>query len=195
MIRQGMLLVLVAGAAGCLSLKPQPDPARFYVLSATVAEPEARQPGSLVGVGPVTLPGYLRHSQILTRYDDHKMSLAESSRWAEPLEPMVARVLRDDLAAALGAERGLEYPWSRSFSPSPVVEVDFESFERDSTGTARLDARWRVRNGAIMRAGRTRLTEPSTSASNEDAVAALSRVLGRLAQEIATAARELAKAE
>ena len=95
MIRQGMLLVLVAGAAGCLSLKPQPDPARFYVLSATVAEPEARQPGSLVGVGPVTLPGYLRHSQILTRYDDHKMSLAESSRWAEPLEPMVARVLRD----------------------------------------------------------------------------------------------------
>ncbi|HEX5818810.1 MAG TPA: PqiC family protein, partial [Gemmatimonadales bacterium] len=152
-------------------------------------------PGSIVGVGPVTLPGYLRHSQILTRYDEHKMSLAESSRWAEPLEPMVARVLRDDLAAALGAERGLEYPWSRNLAPSPVVEVDFESFERDSAGTARLDARWRVRNGTIMRAGRTRLTEPSASASNEDAVAALSRVLGRLAQEIATAARELARAE
>jgi uncharacterized lipoprotein YmbA len=195
MIRQVMLLALAAGAAGCLSLKPQPDPARFYVLSATVAEPAARQPGSLVGVGPVTLPGYLRHSQILTRYDEHKMSLAEASRWAEPLEPMVARVLRDDLAAALGAERGLEYPWSRSLAPSPVVEVDFESFERDSVGTARLDARWRVRNGTILRTGRTRLTEPSTSATNEDAVAALSRALGRLAQEIAAAAQELAKAE
>lgn len=195
MIRQGMLLALAAGAAGCLSLKPQPDPARFYVLSATVEEPAARAPGSLLGVGPVTLPGYLRHSQILTRYDEHKMSLAEASRWAEPLEPMVARVLRDDLAAALGAERGLDYPWSRNLAPSPVVEVDFESFERDSVGTARLDARWRVRNGTIMRAGRTRLTEPSISGTNEDAVAALSRALGRLAREIATAAQELAKAE
>lgn len=192
MIRQGMLLALAAGATGCLSLKPQPDPARFYVLSATVPEPEARSPGSLVGVGPVTLPGYLRHNQLVTRYNEHKMSLAEASRWAEPLEPMVGRVLRDDLAAALGAERSIEYPWPRSLAPSPVVEVEFQQFERDSAGTAHLDARWRVRKGDLLRVGHTALTEPSSSASHDDAVAAMSRALGRLASDIAGAATGLA---
>jgi len=195
MIRQGMLLALAAGASGCLSLKPQPDPARFYVLSATVPEPESRTPGSVVGVGPVTLPGYLRHAQLITRYNDHKMSLAESSRWAEPLEPMVGRVLRDDLASALGSERGVEYPWSRSVAPAPVVEVEFEQFERDSIGTAHLDARWRVRQGSVLQSGHTRLTEPAVTASNDDAVAAMSRALGRLASEIAGVARGLAKVE
>ena len=195
MIRQGMLLALAAGATGCLSLKPQPDPARFYVLSATVPEPESRTPGSLVGVGPVTLPGYLHHNQLLTRYNDHKMSLAEASRWAEPLEPMATRVLREDLVAALGAERGVEYPWARTLAPSPIVEVDFEQFERDSAGTALLDARWRVRQNDLMRAGRTKLSEPAASASNDDAVAAMSRALGRLAAEIAEAARGLASAK
>ncbi len=195
MIRHGMLLALALGAAGCLSLKPQPDPARFYVISATVPEPAARQPGVLVGVGPITLPDYLERSQLVTRYGDHRLGLAEASRWAEPLEPMVARVLRDDLAAALGAERGIDHPWARNLAPTPVIEVDFEHFERDSVGTALLDARWRIRHGTIMRAGRSRLSEPAASMSSEDAVAAMSRVLGRLAAEIAIAAQDLARAE
>jgi uncharacterized lipoprotein YmbA len=192
MIRHGMLLGLALGAAGCLSLKPQPDPARFYVLSATVPEPASRQPGLVVGVGPVTLPDYLDRSQLVTRYGDHRLGLAEASRWAEPLEPMVARVLRDDLVAALGAERGLDHPWARTLAPAPVIEVDVERFERDSAGTARLDARWRVRHGDRSRVGRAQLTEPSATPGSDDAVAALSRVLGRLAQDIAAAARELA---
>jgi len=195
MIRHGMLLALALGAAGCLSLKPQPDPARFYVLAATVPEPATRQQGMIVGVGPVALPDYLERSQIVTRYGDHRLGLAEASRWAEPLEPMVARVLRDDLVAALGAERGIDYPWARTVAPAPVIEVDFEHFERDSAGTALLDARWRVRNGAGVRVGRSRLSEPSATMSSEDAVAALSRALGRLAGEIAAAARDLARAE
>jgi uncharacterized lipoprotein YmbA len=192
MIRQGMLLVLAAGgAAGCLSLKPQPDPTRFYVLSATVAEPPSREPGS-VGVGPVELPGYLRHKQLVTRYGDNRVALAESSRWAESLEPMVGRVLREDLASAIGSERSLEYPWPRNLEPSPVVEVQFDRFERDSAGSALLDARWRVRQGDLMRTGRTTLTERAATGSNDDAVAALSRALGRLAGEIAGASKELA---
>jgi hypothetical protein len=195
MIRHGMLVALAVGAAGCLSLKPQPDPARFYVLSAAVPEPATRRPGLVVGVGPVTLPDYLDRSQLVTRYGDHRLALAEASRWAEPLEPMVARVLRDDLVATLGAERGIDHPWARNLAPALVVEVDFEQFERDSVGTALLDARWRVRHGADVRVGRARLSEPSASMTSEDAVAAMSRVLGRLAGEIAAAARDLARVE
>lgn len=195
MIRHAMLLALALGAAGCLSLKPQPDPARFYVLSATVPEPATRQTGLVVGVGPVTLPEYLDRSQLVTRYGDHRLGLAEASRWAEPLESMVARVLRDDLVAALGAERGIDYPWARTLAPAPVIEVNFEHFERDSAGTALLDARWRVRHGEQVRVGRAQLSEPSATMSSEDAVAALSRVLGRLAGEIAAAVGDLASAE
>lgn len=195
MIRHAMLLALALGAVGCLSLKPQPDPARFYVLSATVPEPASRQPGLVVGIGPVTLPDYLDRSQLVTRYGDHRLGLAEASRWAEPLESMVARVLRDDLVAALGAERGLDHPWARTLAPAPVIEVDFEHFERDSVGTALLDARWRVRHGTGVRVGRSQLSEPSATMSSEDAVAAQSRALARLAGEISAAAKDLARAE
>ncbi|HEX5633725.1 MAG TPA: PqiC family protein [Gemmatimonadales bacterium] len=193
--RHGVLAAaLLLGAAGCLSLKPQPDPARFYVLSATVPEPSARQPGTLVGLGPVTVPGYLRASQLVTRYGPNELDLHETARWGEPFGTMAARVLLDDLERALGAEQGVLYPWTRTLAPSPVIEVAFERFERDSAGAAILDARWRVRAGGTARTGATSLVEPAEGVGNDAAVAALSRALGRLAEEIAAAARPVAAA-
>jgi uncharacterized lipoprotein YmbA len=186
--RAAACLVALALAAGCVSFDPQPDPARFYVLSATLPEPAARRPGLVVGLGPVTTPGYLRHAQVAIRYGPNELDLHETARWGEPFAGMAARVLLDDLERALGAERGVLYPWTRTLAPDPVVEVDVERFERDSAGAALLDARWRVRTGGAVRTGATRLVEPGTGPGNDAAVAALSRALGRLAEEIARAA-------
>jgi hypothetical protein len=57
MTRSRLLLLLVAGSVACVSLKPQPDPSRFFVLTSTVPAPETREAGAVVGVGPVMLPG------------------------------------------------------------------------------------------------------------------------------------------
>jgi hypothetical protein len=189
MTQSRLLPLLVAGSVACVSLKPQPDPSRFFVLSSTVPAPATRQAGTVVGVGPVTLPGYLQRAQVVTRDGPTAMRLSENDRWAEAFPAMTVRVLTDDLVSALGAERGVSYPWQRALAPSPVVEVEFAQFERDTSGTALLEADWRVRRGAAAQSGHSRITEPARGPGMEESAAALSRALGRLAGEIATAAR------
>ena len=191
MTRTRLLPLLVAGSVACVSLKPQPDPSRFFVLTSTVPAPATRQAGSVVGVGPVTLPGYLRRAQIVTRDGDTEMRLSEYDRWAEPFPAMTSRVLMEDLVAALGAERGVAYPWQRTLAPSPVVEVEFSRFERDTSGAALLEADWRVRQGSATQPGHSRITEAASGPAMEESAAALSRALGRLAGEIAAAARSV----
>ena len=182
--RRLLPLLLVASAA-CVSIKPQPDPSRFFVLTPAVPAPATRQAGTVLGVGPVTLPGYLRRTQIVTRDGDAELRLSENERWAEAFPTMATRVLTEDLVAALGVERGVSYPWQRTLAPSPVVEVEFTQFERDTSGAALLEASWRVRRGATSRPGHSRIIEAAHGPGMAESAAALSRALGRLAQEIA----------
>ena len=72
-----------------------------------------------------------------------------------------------------------------------VVEVDLARFDADETGEVKLDARWRVYLGddnTLVSSGRSRITEQSAAAPDYDAiVAAMSRAVGQLSDEIATA--------
>ena len=181
---RGVLPLLPWGVAACVSLTPQPDPSRFFVLTATVPAPATRQAGMVLGVGPVTLPGYLRRTQVVTREGEAQVRISENDRWAEAFPAMATRVLTEDLVASLGAERGASYPWPRTLAPSPVVEVDFARFERDTSGAALLEASWRMRRGASSRPGHSRITEPAHGPGMAESAAALSRALGRLAEEI-----------
>lgn len=191
MTRALLLVALALAGTGCLNLKPQPDPARFFVLDATVPPPATRAPGTVLGLGPVTYPGYLERAHVVTRSGTSEVRLAETDRWAETFPDMATRVLGDDLGAALASERVVTYPWQRTLSPAPVIEVRFARLERDSTGTAVLEADWRVRAGARDRVGHTRLSEPASAAGTAASAEALSRALGRFAAELADAARAL----
>ncbi len=93
-------------------LRPRPDPTRFYVLAATAPDhPPA--PGSLVvGLGPITMPGYLQHPMLATRPDATQVRYADFDRWAEPLPTLFGRALGQDLSALLGA-RIVPHPWYR----------------------------------------------------------------------------------
>jgi hypothetical protein len=183
-----ILLLSLAAATGCVNLKPQPDPARFFVLAGAVATPAPRVPGSLLGVGPITWPGYLERSQVVTRVGPGEVRLSEVDRWAEYFPEMATRLLADDLGSALGAERVVVYPWQRTLSPAPVIEVRFAQLERDATGAAQLEAEWRVRGRNGERSGHSRITEPASGNDTAAAADALSRALGRFAQELATEA-------
>ena len=186
--------LLASQVAAAFSAKP--DPSRFFTLSA-LSQPERmsqnrrlHSPGISLGIGPVTLPGYLDRQEIVIRVAQNQINLAENDRWAEPLEENFSRVLSQNVAAILRADRINAYPWPIDKKPVYQVEVEVLRFEANTAQEAQLSARWTVRNSGkkdSIRYRETRLSRPAKARSTDASVAALSEVLADLSREIAAA--------
>jgi len=185
MVPTGLLLL----AAACVKLGPSKDLSRFFVLAPEPAAAPEVADGPVIGVGPVTLPEYLDRNVLVTRVGPNEVDPAESYWWAEPLEDQVPAVLAQNLAGRLGASRAVTYPWAADLEPDVTVRAQFTRFEADTAGTAHLEAQWWVTAAGSERAGATVISEPVSAATPDAEVAALSRLLGRLADEMAAAAR------
>lgn len=198
-------VLLAAGAvAGCTVLDPRPDNTRFYVLS--TALPEDTAPGRpldvALGLGPIQFPGYLDRAQYVIRLDANRLSPADVDRWAEGLQRQFARLLAENLATLLGTQRIVAFPWFRTAELDASVEVAVTHFEATSSNEAWLQARWTIRDprdGRALGSGESDVHEPIARSAvsalpgappDVDAgVAALSRALGRLSEEIAAGVR------
>jgi uncharacterized lipoprotein YmbA len=182
-------LVVLTGLAGCAGNQTT----SFYTLSSTSeSQPSARSgEGLVIGLGPVTLPQYLDRPDIVTRAGANQMRLGEVQKWAEPLEPMLTRVMSEDLYALLDAKDVIPLPQRGDLPLARVVEVDISRFDANETGEIKLDARWRIYRGngsTLVTSGRSLLTEQGAAGPDYDAiVAAMSRALGKLSAEIAGA--------
>lgn len=195
-IRPGLLAV-VLGLAACASVA---DPTRYYILAATPAaapsRPAAADAGPAVGVGPVLLSGYLDRNAIVTRNADGQLDVSMYHRWAEPLELGVAQTLVNDLAARLGTERVIVFPWRGRFErvidyQVGVVVLRFDGvLGRDVT----LDARWRLvdREGREIALRRSTITQPVSGGGYPALVAGMNQALGGLGSQIAEDIRTLA---
>ena len=181
------LLVLSA----CVSLGPEKDTTRFFVLSPEPATDSIRAvpDGPLLAVGPVTIPSYLDRPAIVTRVGPNQVDPVESDRWAQSLASMVQRTLAVDLGDALGARQYLLYPWARDYQPDIVVEVDILRFEADRARTVRLDALWRLRLGGEEQIGTTALSQAVADTTTESVVAAMSSLLASMSEQLAREAR------
>jgi uncharacterized lipoprotein YmbA len=182
-------LAMAILAASCV-LRRGPDPTRFYVLAASVPD-SALRPGSLaIGLGPITMPGYLQHPGLATRAGT-EVRYADVDRWAEPLPTLFARTLGQDLSALLGA-RIVPYPWYRGSRLDVVVRVDVRSFEADGAGHVVLDACWTIREppATIVRGTVcASIVEPVEEDGARAQVATLGRTVGELARRVASAIR------
>ena len=180
--------LLLAALAGCAPGQPT----RHYTLS-TASEPAAAAPrsgqGPAIGLGPLTLPPYLDRPDIVTRAGANRMRLGEFSQWAEPLEPLLTRVMAEDLSARTGASDVIPIPQRGDLPLDRVVEVDVARFDADEGGEVKLDARWRVYRGdgeTLVASGRSQVAEQGAAVPDYDAiVAAMSRAVGQLSAEIA----------
>ena len=181
-------LSALLAATACVKLGPSTDLSRFFLLTPEPTAPSGPPAaGPIVAVGPVTLPEYLDRDVIVTRIGPNEVHVAASDRWAEPLATQVPGILARNLGGRLGASRAVTYPWPRAITPDVVVRVDFRRFEADQAGTAHLEASWLVDAGGTVRAGSTAASQAMEGATVDAAVAALSTLLGRLGEEIATA--------
>ena len=193
-------LVVMVLLAGCGSFDPKPDPSRFFTLSPLLqpelegAKTSRTVSGISFGVGPVTLPGYLDREEIVIRMAQNRLRLLEYDRWAEPLDENIARVISQNIAHFVRAERIHAYPWPADRRPVYQIEIDVLRFEADAEHQARLSTRWLVRNTSrkdriLFR--ETRLSRPVQGRSTEASVAALSETLAELSREVAAVIQEM----
>lgn len=169
------------------------DPSRFYTLTAVAAAPATGTSPLGVGLGPVSMPGYLRRPTLAIRVDTNQVRYEEFARWAEPLASQFQRTLARDLEILLASDRVVQFPWAGDTPVTVAVRVDVHAFEVDTSNTARLDATWTIRDprtGAIRHGDESTIAEPSPPGNRDGAdaaVAGLSRAVARLAEQIAAA--------
>lgn len=183
----------IAMAAGCTILAPRPDATKFYVLTATSTGGAAATSHLVIGLGPLKLPAYLEHAEVITRVAPNRLDLSSTDRWAEPLDDNFRRVLAADLTTLIGTDQVLPFPWDLSTKVDYKIEVNVERFERDSSGGAQLTGNWIIRDG---RSDRVLLTRPadfteSAGSGMENSAAALSADLNDLGKQLATAVIDL----
>jgi len=183
-------LALVAAALLALGACGSTPPARFYSLEAVPAAlAPASDAGALaVDVGPVVLSKGLDRAQMVTRLGPNEVALHDYSRWADPLEDNVARVLAEDLSVALGSQRVGLVPGIETREDSWRVTVQVLRFEAGADGRSLLVARWRLFKPGALTPHVTRKSASSTALPTDDAAgiaSALSTDLDALAREIA----------
>jgi len=188
------------------------DPTQYYSLGQTVPnsstvrtlESSGRAPAPRskpsetavgIGIGPVIIPGYLDRTQIVTRTTADHVHLATFHRWAEPLENGIARILGEEIGARIPTERIVMFPWRGLIGQSLQYQVVLAvvRFDGHLDGDVTLDTRWRIlgKTGNELAYGRTTVTEPAGGSGYDPMIAALSRTLVVLGQEIAAEIKTL----
>lgn len=186
--------LLVAGVlAGCVSLKRTPE-ARFFVLRPVAelpASPASNAAGlGIVGVLPVSLPGFLERPQLVAWSAAGEVHVDEFLRWAEPLDASVQRVLADDLETLLASHRVIRSPWARSTTVQCRVRAELVRFGLQPGGEIALSGRFIVLPAQSERPLLSRDVELRRDPGRADsgrAVEAMSSLVADLAAAIAKA--------
>jgi uncharacterized lipoprotein YmbA len=208
----GLLGVLAVAGLATACLGPKADPTRYYVLAMIGEDPglydaaglvgDTEEQASLsggphleisVGVGPITMPGYLKRSRMVTRESDSELTYLEIHRWAQPLGESLQYALVANLAMLLRSDEVIFHPWYKTREPDYSVEVDVARFERGHDGSASLTARWSIRDteGAILAAESFNQELPADSAAVTTTVNAQSRLVAAMSRQIADALRNV----
>ena len=190
---RALAVILAIGAiflSGCRSQSP-----RFYTLSPmqedqVISKRKSPAQNAVVGIGPVKLADYLDQSLLVTRTGDHQVVKAEFDRWVGSLKDNFINVLADNISFLLPTERIYLYPWRVSVPIEYQVAVDIVRCDGRLGDAAWLEARWSVFKGPekkLLKTNRSSIREPVSGADYNALVAAQSRAVGKLSQEIVEA--------
>lgn len=175
----GLSVALLLGGCGTLSEQ------NYYLMSATTPTSVRPADDLRLGVGPVKLADHLQRHNIVTRESPTRIRLAPDDRWAAPLDTHVSELLATSLRQRLGLSMVPVFPWPPGSRVDYQLAVDITEFIYDS-GHVSLDAQWRLLDGpsSVVVDRASHITEAS-GPGYDDIVAAMSSILGRLADEVA----------
>ncbi|MCB0352458.1 MAG: membrane integrity-associated transporter subunit PqiC [Bdellovibrionales bacterium] len=135
--KASILALLVILSVGCSSSRPT----SYYVLNGReVVSQELTSSGSLLELGPITLPGYLDRRGIVVRTDEHALSVSDLHQWAEELDENIARVLQRELEACGKYDQVVLYPAPRGLSSGKRIQIVLDQFERLESGDVKIAA-------------------------------------------------------
>lgn len=186
MIRLFSAILCAFFVAGCGN--PYPE---FYTLSAEGPSPTGGGIG--IGVGPIILAEYVDRQNLVIQTGPNKMEVSEFDLWSGDLDNSIARVLSINIGRRLGTGNVRSYPWQRDNEIDYQIAMDIREFVAGADGYAHIEASWRIyalpdRN---LTASNTFIAkEPIETEDFEAVVAAQSRLLGKLAEEIAITIRK-----
>lgn len=162
----------------------------FYMLTPDGPAPSGDGPG--IGVGPVILAEYLDRPNLVIQEEANRFGVAEDHRWAGDLNSSVTRVTATNLGRRLGTGNVRSYPWQGDDGIRYQITLDIRQFHGGADGFAVIEAGWRAYAlpGSRVIASRTFVArEPLAADGYQPLVAAQSRLLSRLADDIAGALR------
>ena len=185
------LIFLISGSCALRSSATT----KFYMLS-PLARPvvetqdEKGQKCKTIGVGPLHLPAYLDRPQIVTRVNPNEIKLAEFDNWAEPLKDSVNRVLVENLTRLLCTEAVVIFPWKKSSHIDYQIDIKIVWMDGKLGEKAILVSQWAVIDAfdkSVLLTKTSQYTESITDTGYSALVAAHSRLIAALSQDIANA--------
>ncbi len=180
--RSAVALAAFACLFGCSS----PDPVLFTL--GTVPGSVATGTVRSVELRRISLAGYLDRPEIVRSAAQYRLTVLANERWGEPFGSMLDRVLTEDLVERLPQTSVFTESGAISTRPDVILEIDIQRFDADADGTVILLAQVAVRhdqNNVAADARTFRFTVAPASGATQDYVAAMSRALGRLADQVA----------
>lgn len=196
--RTGCRLATLLCAATLLTGCGGSPAVRHYLIApvAGTGHATALHAGVVIGIGPVSVPDYLSRPQMALRTSASTVEYRAGERWAEPFAENVRRVLRENLVTALPGTVVRAYPWPRGEAVDYQVEVEITRFDADAGGVVALEGNWSLQDGhgTVLRAGLPVVIPVTATDASPAAVAAahgaaLSRLAGSIAAELAAVAR------
>jgi uncharacterized lipoprotein YmbA len=189
-ISQLFLLSIMLLLNGCGTTPPS----KFYTLEAmsgseTTQTTTEKRSNLHIGIGPVQFAEYLQRSQIVTRTNSAEVSLAETHRWAEPLNNNFSRILAENLSILIGTDKISLHP-SRNWSDIDYqVVINVWQFDASKQGKVTLVANWSIRGKGgselLTMKKSTFSTNLENTTSYTDIVRAQSKTVEMLSSEIA----------
>ena len=188
--RWSATILLVTLLASCRSSPPK----HFYVLDPVPAQQRSSTAaGTLVQVAAVNIPASLDRQEMVREGATGSLQISDINRWGAPLADMTQNVLTRDLTGRLPV--GAVLPPRTNAPPGTFeITVDLLQFGRDATGNVVLDGGWalyRLGSDTPVMNRQVKLSEEPGAADYPSQVQAMSRLLGRMADEIAGSLHDL----
>ena len=179
--------LLLSMLTGCASSPP----VRFYSLQAINATPQSSEAATvIVGIGPLRLADYLKRPQLVTRGDGTELKIDEFSRWAEPLESSIQRIVASNVGALLPDVIAVAFPFSSMLGVDYRLIGQINRFDADEAGLAVLQVNWGIGTTdgkqVLVPATRSRYTAQAARAGDAESVtAALNDTVVQFSRDIA----------
>lgn len=180
-----LVLCAAAGLAGC----GHSPPTRFFTVEAT--PPASRPPEGRIApvqLDAVHIPAVLDRPQIVTRSAPGRLEVDDQDQWGAPFGQLLRQALAQDLLARLPAG-AFVLPEAPRPADARGLVVNVLALQGEAPGRVRLQASWSLLDpsGKMLLSRDVQLSVPAQVGRAPAQAAAVSRLTGELADQIAAA--------